>query len=120
MNIEEVRDYCAAKKGFSEGLPFNEEVLVFKVLNKIFLFLRLGSSPLVVSLKMDAELVPQFREKYVEVQPGYHLNKKMWNSVNFETGSINRKELLWMLDHSYEQVVKGMPKKLQQQLNDLP
>ena len=119
MNIEEVRDYCAAKKGFSEGFPFGEEVLVFKVMNKIFLFARLSSNPFAVSLKMDAELVPEYREKYVEVQPGYHLNKKMWNSVYFNTGSITRKELLWMLDHSYEQVVKGMPKKLQQHLNQL-
>ena len=119
MNIEEVRDYCLAKKGVTEGFPFGEEVLVFKVMEKIFLLTSLDANPLRINLKMNAELAEEYREKYSDVIPGYHMNKKMWNSVYFDSGNIPRKELLWMIDHSYDQVVRGFSKKIQQQLKDL-
>lgn len=116
MNIEEVRDYCLAKKGVTEGFPFGEDVLVFKVMGKMFLLTSLTETPFQCNLKMNTELVEEYREKYGDVQPGYHMNKKMWNSVYFDTGSIPRKELLWMIDHSYGEVVRGLPKKIQQEL----
>jgi len=119
MNIEEVRDHCLAKKGVSEGFPFGEEVLVFKVMEKIFLLTSLDSNPFRINLKMNPELAEEYREKYSDVIPGYHMNKKMWNSFYFDTGSIHRKELLWMLDHSYEEVVRELQKKIQQELKDL-
>lgn len=116
MNIEELRDYCLAKKAVTEGFPFGEEVLVFKVMEKIFLLTSIDSTPLRVNLKMNPDLVEEYREKYSDVIPGYHMNKKMWNSVYFDSGSIPRKELLWMIDHSYDEVVRGLPKKIQQEL----
>ncbi|HWB65162.1 MAG TPA: MmcQ/YjbR family DNA-binding protein [Chitinophagales bacterium] len=116
MNIEEVREYCIAKPGVTEEFPFDSDTLVFKVMGKAFVFTSLTFLPFRVNLKMDAELVGEYRDKYVDVQPGYHMNKKYWNSVNFEKGAVPRKELLWMIDHSYEQVVKGLTKKLQEEL----
>lgn len=118
MNIEEVRDYCLQKPGVTEGFPFDSETLVFKVMGKMFLLTGLGNHPFVCNLKMEETLVPEYREKYNEVQPGYHMNKKHWNSVTFDTGGVPRKELLWMIDHSYEQVVKGLPKKLKEELKN--
>jgi predicted DNA-binding protein (MmcQ/YjbR family) len=119
MNIEEVRDYCLLKKGVIEDFPFGEDTLVFKVMGKLFLLTSLTSSPFSCNLKMNEELVPEYREKYADVLPGYHMNKKHWNTVYFDTGSIPRKELLWMVDHSYEQVVKGLTKKLREELKTL-
>lgn len=119
MNVEEVREYCLAKKGVTEGFPFGEEVLVFKVMNKIFLLTSLTEQPFRVNLKMNPELVEEYREKYEEVIPGYHMNKKMWNTVYFASGSIPRKELIWMIDHSYEEVVSGLPKKIKEELKQI-
>lgn len=116
MNIEEVRDYCICKKGVTEGFPFGEGVLVFKVMGKMFLLVSLDTHPYTVNLKMDSELVEEYRNKYNDVQPGYHMNKKMWNTVYFDKGTIPAKELFWMIDHSYDEVVKGLPKKLKAEL----
>ena len=119
MNIEEVRAYCLAKKGVTEEFPFDSDVLVFKVMGKIFLLTSLTFQPFRLNLKMDTALVVEYRDKYAEVIPGYHMNKKHWNSVYFDTGTIPRKELLWMLEHSYREVVKGLTKKLQEDLKKL-
>lgn len=118
MNIEEIRNYCLKKKAVTEEFPFDSDTLVFKVMGKIFLLTGLAAEQFRVNLKMDVELVEEYREKYFDVQPGYHMNKKMWNSVYFATGNIPRKELLWMIDHSYDEVVKNLPKKLREILND--
>ncbi len=118
MNIEQLREYCLAKKGVTEEFPFDTETLVFKVKGKAFLLTSLTFRPFRVNLKMDAELVGEYRDKYTDVQPGYHMNKKYWNSVYFANGGIPGKELLWMVDHSYNEVVKGLPKKLQMELNE--
>ena len=118
MNVEEVRDYCLRKKAVTEEFPFDSDTLVFKVMGKIFLLMGLTSEPFRVNLKMNPELAEQYREKYFDVQPGYHMNKKMWNSVYFATGNIPRKELVWMIDHSYDEVVKKLPKKIREELID--
>ena len=118
MNIEEIRNYCLKKKAVTEEFPFDSDTLVFKVMGKIFLLTGLAAEQFRVNLKMDVELVEEYREKYFDVQPGYHMNKKMWNSVYFATGNVPRKELLWMIDHSYDEVVKKLPKKLREILND--
>jgi predicted DNA-binding protein (MmcQ/YjbR family) len=117
MNVEELREYCLGKKGVTEEFPFDTETLVFKVKGKAFLLTNLIFRPFRVNLKMNTELVPRYREQYEDVEPGYHMNKKHWNSVYFDKGTIPKKELLWMVDHSYEEVVKGLPKKLQEELN---
>ena len=119
MNIEEVREYCLKKKGVTEEFPFDADVLVFKVKGKIFLLTSLTFQPFRLNLKMEAELVEEYRDKYSDIIPGYHMNKKLWNSVYYDNGTIPRKELLWMLDHSYDEVVKGLPKKVQEELKKL-
>lgn len=119
MNIEEVRDFCIAKKGVTEEFPFDSDTLAFKVLGKVFLLTSLTFQPFRVNLKMDSDLVSEYRDKYNDVQPGYHMNKKYWNSVYFDTGTIPKKELIWMLDHSYNEVVKGLTKKAQEELRNL-
>ena len=114
MNIEELRDYALLKPGATEGFPFGEDTLVFKVGGKIFLLAGLtpGTS---FNAKCDPELAVDLRERYTEVQPGYHMNKKMWNTVQMN-GSLTRKQLCEMIDHSYEQVFKGLPKATQAQI----
>lgn len=114
MNVEELRDYCLQKPGTTEGLPFGEETLVFKVAEKIFLLIGLAEGNR-FNVKCDPELTVELRERYPEVIPGYHMNKKLWNTVYMD-GSLTRKQLCEMIDHSYEQVVKSLSKKLQANL----
>ena len=112
MHIEEVRAYCLKKKGkVTEGTPFGEGVLVFKVHGKMFLLAMLDGHPVSVNLKCDPELAVEYRERYEGVTPGYHMNKKFWNTVRLD-GSIPRSELCRMIDHSYEMVVRGLGKTL--------
>src|SRR5580658_1352291 len=118
MNIEELRTYCLSKAGVTEDFPFGPEVLVFKVMGKLFLLTSLTFRPFRVNLKMDPELTGEYRDKYVDVQPGYHMNKKYWNSVYIGNGSIPKKDLVWMIEHSYNEVIKGLPKKLQLELKE--
>ena len=84
--------------------------MVFKVGGKIFAITSFGL-PLSVNLKCDPELAIELRERYDDVEPGYHMNKKHWNTVNFN-GHISDNELKKMIDHSYELVVKGLSSKL--------
>lgn len=115
MNIEELRDYCLEKPAVTEGFPFGEETLVFKVAGKLFLLIGLDEANR-FNVKCDPELAQELRERHPEVQPGYHMNKKMWNTVYMD-GSLTRKQLLDMIDHSYNEVVKGLPKKMQAEVN---
>ncbi|MBC8047468.1 MAG: MmcQ/YjbR family DNA-binding protein [Fimbriimonadaceae bacterium] len=116
LNLEDVREYCLKKKGVTEEFPFDSETLVFKVSGKVFLLTGLSSSPFRFNVKMDPGLIPAYRDKYPDVQPGYHMNKNHWNTVN-ATNKISKKELLWMIDHSYEMVIKGLTKKDREKLN---
>jgi predicted DNA-binding protein (MmcQ/YjbR family) len=119
MNAEEFRDYCLAKKGVTEGFPFGEGVLVFKVMGKMFALAALDNQPFSVNLKMNIEYVEEYREKYTDIHTGYHMNKKMWNTVYIDNNSIPLKEIKWMIDHSYQEVVNGLTKKLREELNNL-
>ena len=114
MNIEELRDYCLQKPAVTEGLPFGEDTLVFKVGGKMFLLtgIQAGNN---FNVKCDPELAIELREQYTEVLPGYHMNKKMWNTVYMD-GSLTTKQLHQMIDHSYGLVFKGLPKKLQEEI----
>lgn len=118
MDLETIRSYCLRKKGVTEDFPFDEETLVFKVLGKMFLLTNINDAEISVNLKCNPELAIELREKYESVQAGYHMNKKMWNTVAY-TGEFPEKEFLQMIDHSYDEVVKGLTKKLQQELNSL-
>ncbi len=116
MNIEELRDHCLLKPAVTEGFPFGEDTLVFKVAGKIFLITSFQEGDR-FNVKCDPELAVELRERYTEVQPGYHMNKKMWNTV-FMNGSLTRKQLLEMVDHSYNMVIMGLPKKIQAEIAD--
>ena len=107
LNLGTIREYCLKKEGeVSEEWPFGPDVLVFKVSGRIFLLARIEQHPLSINLKCEPELALELRERYEAVPPGYHMNKKLWNTVTLD-GSVPRTEVLRMIDHSYDQVMKG-------------
>ncbi|MFN8406008.1 MAG: MmcQ/YjbR family DNA-binding protein [Sphingobacteriaceae bacterium] len=108
LNIESIREYCLAKPAVQETFPFDENTLVFKVFDKMFLLIRLDD-PSYFSVKCDPKQAVLLREKYTEIRPGYHLNKKHWNTVCI-IGRFNDTQLLEMIDHSYQLVLQGIPK----------
>lgn len=111
MNIEELHDYCLQKPGVEESFPFGETTLVFKVGGKIFLLAGLQEGNQ-FNAKCDPDRAVELREQYDEVQPGYHMNKKHWNTVDM-TGRLTARQLHEIIDHSYELVLKSLPKKVQ-------
>jgi len=116
MKADAIREYCLKKKGrITEGFPFGEGVLVFKVNAKVFLLLLLDTHPLTMNLKCDPGLAIELRERYVSVRPGYHMNKTHWNTIVLD-GTIPQQEIRQMIDHSYEQIVLGMKKSERQKL----
>jgi predicted DNA-binding protein (MmcQ/YjbR family) len=108
MDREQLRDYCLSRKAAVEEFPFGDEVAVFKVMGKVFALLPVAGA-LNISLKCDPIFATLLRDTYPAVTPGWHLNKKHWNSVKVD-GSIAEDEILEMIDHSYDQVVKGLTK----------
>jgi len=114
LNIEELREYCLQKAGVTEGLPFGEDILVFKVGEKMFLLTSISLANR-FNVKCDPELAIELRERYAEVQPGYHMNKKLWNTVYID-GCLSDKQLLEMIDQSYDLIFKGLPKKVQEEV----
>jgi predicted DNA-binding protein (MmcQ/YjbR family) len=113
VNIEELRDYCLDKPGVTESFPFGEDTLVFKLADKVFMLTGLDSPSF--NVKCDPEHAVELREQFSEVQPGYHMNKKHWNTVHTD-GSLNNKQLREMIDHSYNLVFTSLPKKLQAEI----
>jgi len=109
MDIESLREYCISKESVTESFPFDEETLVFKVSGKIFALVSLEGD-LTINLKCDPVFALELRERYPAVTPGYHMNKKHWNTVAVE-GSIPDKEIFGWIDHSYNLVAgkKKMP-----------
>jgi predicted DNA-binding protein (MmcQ/YjbR family) len=109
MDLAEFREYCLNKLHVTEGTPFGEDVLVFKVGGKMFALVALDEVPATANLKCDPDLALELRDRYEQVQPGYHMNKKHWNTVEIESG-ILEPELRKMIDHSYDLVLKSLPK----------
>jgi predicted DNA-binding protein (MmcQ/YjbR family) len=114
MNIEELREYCLKKKGATEALPFDEHTLVFKVMGKIFLITSLNE-PNRFNAKCDPERAIELREQHDEIKPGWHMNKKHWNTVH-TNGNLSPKQLREIIDHSYELVRDSLPKKIREGL----
>jgi len=114
MNIEEYRDYCIAKPGVTEAFPFNETVLVFKVMGKMFALTDVDEYAY-INLKCDPEKSIELRERYPGITGDYHFNKKYWNSVSTD-GSVPDKLMYELIDHSYELVVDKLTKKLKEEL----
>jgi predicted DNA-binding protein (MmcQ/YjbR family) len=115
MNIETLRAYCLAKPAVEETLPFGPDTLVFKVAGKVFLLTGLDSDPLSFNIKCDPDLAVELRERYDAVKPGYHMNKKHWNTVTVD-GSVSGKLIREWIDHSYELVVDSLPAKVKAEL----
>ena len=112
MDLAEFREYCLTKPGAREGTPFGPDVLVFKVGGKMFALAALDEVPTTVNLKCDPDLALDLRDRYDQVKPGYHINKKHWNTVEIESG-IPAVELRKMIDHSYDLVMRSLPKVAQ-------
>ncbi len=117
MHIEQLRDYCIAKKGVEETFPFDNDTLVFKVMGKMFALTSL-SKPVSVNLKCDPEKAIELRASFGAIIPGYHMSKVHWNTVNFNEDASDAL-ILELVDHSYQLVVSSLTKKLQQELNSL-
>ena len=117
MNIEEYREYCLAKPGTTEGFPFDEHVLVFKVMNKMFALTDVDQF-VSINLKCDPEIAIQLREEFPAVRPGYHMNKKHWNTIDMD-GSVDNQLIREWIDNSYDLVVASLPKKVQKELAEM-
>ena len=105
MDIIEICDYCLSLEGAEQTFPFGPDVMVFKVQGKIFLLVPLDTRDLRFNVKCDPERAIELRERHACVLPGYHMNKKYWNTVVVD-GSIRTTELKSWIDHSYELVKK--------------
>lgn len=113
MNVEEIREFCLQKKGVTEGFPFDEVTLVFKVLNKMFCLLSLDKNR--VSLKNDPEKNVELRARFPAIIPGYHLNKQLWNTISLD-GTISPELMTEMINTSYKLIVESLPKKKKETL----
>lgn len=103
MNIESLREYCLSKPGAEESLPFGPDTLVFKVNGKIFLLTGLDEEMLSFNVKCDPSRAIELREEFSCMMPGYHMNKKHWNTIIVD-GSVSSKQLKEWIDHSYSLV----------------
>lgn len=122
MNIEQLQEYCIAKKEATEDFPFDAHTLAFKVLGKVFALVSLEKweeGQKRINLKCDPDYAEELRTKYGAIMPGYHMNKKHWNTIDLTTNEISPKFLTELIDHSYDMVVKGMTKKMRDNLRDL-
>ncbi|CAN5328014.1 MmcQ/YjbR family DNA-binding protein [soil metagenome] len=118
MNLEELRDFCMSLKAVEETLPFGPETLVFKVLGKAFLLTGFESKPVQFNVKCDPEKAIELRDHNSCVLPGYHMNKKHWNTI-IADGSVSNKQLKeWIVD-SYNLVISGLPKVQQKKLAEM-
>ena len=100
MNIEDIREYCLIKSGAEETLPFGPDTLLYKVGGKAFLLMGIDNESLRFNVKCDPELAIELREKYPCVIPGYHMNKKHWNTIIVD-GSVSVNQLKEWIDNSY-------------------
>ena len=105
----ELRDYCLSFPGAEETFPFGTETSVFKVGGKMFALSQLGADELRVSLKCEPALAQQLRETHEAVLPGYHLNKRHWNTVIID-GRLSEQMVRDMIEDSYDLVVSGLPR----------
>jgi len=115
VDLESFREYCLKKGPVTEGTPFGEDTLVFKVGGKMFALASLDEIPARVNLKCDPDLALELRDRFEQVRPGYHMNKKHWNTVEIDSG-LPEKELREMIDHSYQLVIESLSKAVRSKL----
>ena len=114
MNIEELYDYCLSIPLVEPTFPFDEVTLVLKVMGKMVALIPLDAEVKSISLKCDVDKAIALRERYNNVHPAYHMNKKYWNSIEL-SGEMPDEELKKWIQHSIDEVVKKMTKKMQQE-----
>lgn len=122
MHIEQLRDFCIAKKGVTEHFPFDDVTLVFKVMNKMFALSGLDKwekGEESINLKCDPEKALELRGEYEGVNPGFHMSKKHWNTVTINTSDVSDKMVFELINNSYDLVVSGLTKKAQKELENL-
>ncbi len=117
MNVEEVREYCLSLKNVTEGFPFDDDSLVFKVENKMFLLLALDAGEPCVAVKCSPDYVAELRERYEAVEPAYHFNKKYWNGIYLGRDMDDEEIKRWIF-HSYREVIAQFPKKIREMYRD--
>jgi predicted DNA-binding protein (MmcQ/YjbR family) len=114
MNIEDLRSYCLSKKNVTEGFPFDKTTLVFKVMEKIFALTDIEGE-FRVNLKCNPAKAIEYRERYPEIIPAYHMNKKHWNTIIID-GNLSDDFIQKMIDDSYNLIVEKLPKKIKTDL----
>ena len=115
MHIESFRNYCLNKPGVTESTPFGPDVLVMKVMGKMFAATGMAEAEFRVNLKCDPDRAIELREEYEEIIPGWHMNKQHWNTVYFEQG-LPESLLRELMDHSYDLVASSLKKSLKEEL----
>ncbi|MBU3010409.1 MmcQ/YjbR family DNA-binding protein [Polaribacter vadi] len=122
MDIEQLRDFCIAKKGVTEHFPFDDVTLVFKVMNKMFALVGLNNwekGEQKINLKCNPEKALELRAEYEGIYPGFHMNKKHWNTVKINTADVSDAMVFELINHSYDLVVQGLTKKAKAELANL-
>lgn len=114
MDTNEILDYCLTKKGVTETFPFDNETLVLKVGDKMFLLMPLEKQPLQINVKTDPEWSAELRERYPQITGAFHMNKTHWNSVSLD--GLKKDLIFQMIDHSYELIFKSLTEKIKKEL----
>lgn len=118
MTIQDVYDYCLSKKGATEDLPFDEDTLVFKVGGKMFCLTSLKkweAGDQSINLKCEPDYAEILRDQYQAVEPGYHMNKKHWNTINLNK-DLPKQEIVKLIDHSYDLVFRSLTVKVRESI----
>jgi predicted DNA-binding protein (MmcQ/YjbR family) len=115
MDAAALRECCLGFEGAFEDFPFGPETSVFKVAGKLFAISALGRTPLHVSLKCEPDLAARLRDAYPAIEPGYHLNKRHWNTVALD-GTLDDAMVRDLIEDSYDLVVSGLPRRVQASL----
>ncbi|WP_298949737.1 MmcQ/YjbR family DNA-binding protein [uncultured Polaribacter sp.] len=122
MHIEQLRDYCIAKKGVTEHFPFDDVTLVFKVMGKMFALSGLDKwekGEEKINVKCNPDRAQELRGEYEGINPGWHMNKRLWNTVTINSSDVSDDLVRELINHSYDLVVKGLTKKMQAELENL-
>ena len=116
VDIGIITEYCIKKKGAEETFPFDEVTLVYKVMGKMYALVPTAREEMTINLKCDPEKAVLLREEYGGIRPGFHMNKKHWNTIHLD-GSVPDKLVFELIDHSYDLVVKSLTRKLRDELH---
>lgn len=116
MDIEEIRNYCLSEPEATEDFPFDETTLVFRVHNKIFALIDLEDTEW-FCLKCDPDYALELRDRFTAIRPAWHMNKKYWNQIDYR-GDVSDEEVRHLVDHSWSEVVKKLPKYQQDELKE--